>query len=377
MHDGVIPGAFAANVLSRVPNAESKNKDMRSENKRKAPSRRNPRTSFGDWLRYRARAEEEETYLDDEELDNEDLDDKDLEDLDDEEGYEDDCGCDAQEDELPDDGEDDPEEFGDYEEEKELDFDEEDDERAPFPLPDLDGRDVEEESPIPKGRFSDFYRMNSGEEEEEAPGAGEGPGGFEPGQAAASTGTIGGMGSDVPKIERARILMRQLVNKPGITREEIIQQFIDRLPTTESTATSYYEDIAREMGLSGDDEDINKNLGGDEAGEEEPVDELPGDTTQELSQEEIDAQDPDAQGITRTVANSHLVYKRQMEDGKFEELWIYNIGDKMEDSLSIRREILSGTDIPRGHTRSEDGQQSYTLHTMGNAQLLHITGLAN
>ena len=185
------------------------------------------------------------------------------------------------------------------------------------------------------------------------------------------------MGSDVPKIERARILMRQLVNKPNITREEIIQQFIDRLPTTESTATSYYEDIAREMGLNNDNEERPENLGGDDSDDEGPVDELPGDNTQELSQEEIDSQDPDSQGISRSVANAHLVYKRQAEDGKFEELWVYNIGDKMEDSLTVRREILSGTDIPRGHTKSEDGQQSYTLTTMGNAQLLQVTGLAN
>ena len=370
MHDGVIPGAFTSNVITRVPNGESANKDMKAENRRKAPSRRGPRTSFSDWLRYRARAEEEETYLDDEELDNEDLDDEDLEDLDDED-YEDDDFVDSEEDDFSDDDEDDPEEYEDYEDEKELDFDD-DDERAPFPLPDL-GRDVEDESPIPQGRFSDFYRMNQGEEEEEAPQQ-DAPGGFEPGQA---VGTIGGMGSNVPKIERARILMRQLVNKPGITRDEIIQQFIDRLPTTESTATSYYEDIAREMGLSGNDDEIASNLGGDEGGEEEPVEELPGDNVQQLSQEEIDAQDPNAQGINRTVDRAHLVFKRQMEDGKFEELWIYNIGDKMEDSLNVRREILSGTDIPRGHTRSEDGQQTYTLHTMGNAQLLHITGLAN
>jgi len=363
MHDGVTPGAFSANVITRIPNAESPNSDMKAQNKRKAPKKRGPRTSFGDWLRLRARAEEEETDRDDD-LDIEDLDDEDLEgdeELDDE--Y-----SDAEADELPDDGEDDPEEFDDYEREKELDFDDEDDERAPFPIT-KDRMGGDEEEPPLTGRFKDFYRMD-GEEEQEA----DAPGGFEPGQAA--VGTIGGMGSDVPKIERARILMRQLVNKPGIDRDTIIQEFMKRLPTTESTATSYYEDIAREMGLMGKDE--AGNMAGDEStGEDEPVDSLPGDNTQQLSQEEIESQDPNAQGLIRTVDKAHLVFKRQMEDGKFEELWVYNLGDKIHDSLNVRRDILGGTDIPRGHTRSEDGHQSYTLHTLGNAQLLHVTGLAN
>lgn len=355
MHDGVIPGTFSANVIKRIPNEEEDNKDMKSQNRRNAPSRRMRRTSFSDWLRFRTRAEDEEYSDDDEKFGDEDLDD---EELDGEKKLEepDPFADEDDPEECPSigDEEDDPEEFDDFDEEKELDFD---DEGSPFPLP--------------AGRFKDFYRMDSsdGMEEEEE----DTPGGFEPGQA---VGTIGGMGSDVPKIERARILMRQLVNKPGITREEIIQQFKDRLPTTDSTATSYYEDIAREMGLTGKDPESNMDHGGG-TGADEPVEELPGDNTQELSQEQIASQDPNGQGIMRTVDKAHMVYKRQMEDGKFEELWVYNSGDRINDALAVRREILSGTDIPRGHTKSEDGQQSYTLTTMGNAQLLHVTGLAN
>jgi hypothetical protein len=372
MRDGVIPGTFSSKVLSTVPNTISSD-DTKKENRRKSLKYRDIRTSFADWLRMRARAEEEELWdTDDTNDDNdEDLEDAELDDIDDED-Y--DSGCDDYDECDYDDNEDDPEEFDDFDEEKELEFDDEEHERAPFPLP---HRDDDGFSDISAGRFKDFYRMSAGEEEQE-----EAPGGFTPGEA---VGTIGGMGSDVPKIERARILMRQLVNNPNVTRDDIIEQFIKRLPTTEETAKSYYEDIAREMGLNKKDDDIGGLQGGedDDDDDEGPVDELPGDTTQELSQEEIDAQDPNSQGIIRTVTNAHLVFKRQMEDGKFEELWIYNIGgpkkesSKIEDSLSVRREILSGTDIPRGHTKSEDGQQAYTLHTMGNAQLLHITGLAN
>ncbi len=355
MHDGVIPGAFSANVITRIPNEESPNSDMKKQNQRKAPKKRGPRKSFGDWLRLRAQAEEEE-YLDDEELEDEELDDEEFDEYPDSE----------EDDDLRDD-EDDPEEFDDYEREKELDFDD-DEERAPFPLPKSRSHDEEDGVSGLTGRFSDFYRMSGEEEQEDAPG------GFEPGQAA--VGTASAMGQKVSKKDKARAIMRQLASKPGITRDEMIQELIRQLPTTDSTATSYYEDIAREMGLMGNKggEDMAQEPG---MGDEGPVDELPGDTEQQLSQEEIDAQDPNAQGMIRTVDKAHLVFKRQMEDGKFEELWVYNLGDKIHDSLNVRREILGGTDIPRGHTRSEDGHQTYTLHTLGNAQLLHITGLAN
>ena len=371
MHDGVIPGSFTANVLTRVPNVKDYgSEDMKKQNRRNAPERKT-RPSFLRWLQ--ARAEEEEKILsnlddlDDDELDDEELDDIDDEELPDEE-Y-DDSPC-YDEDDLDDE---DPQEFDDFDEEKELDF--EDDDRAPFPVTRgnrfkdfYNGDDDEGGEESRAGRLTDFYRMDGEEEQEE-----NAPGGFEPGQA---LGTIGGMGSNVPKIERARILMRQLINKPGITRDDIIEEFKRRLPTTDSTAISYYEDIAREMGLTGHaDEDLSAAAGD---GEDEMAGEMPGEeTAMTMPQEEIDAQDPNAQGMIRTVPKAHLVFKRQQGDGKFEELWVFNLGDKIHDALNIRREILSGTDIPRGHTRSEDGNQSYTLQTMGNAQLMHITGLAN
>lgn len=376
MHDGVMPSSFTANQLQKVPNEKEGKEDMKKENRRKGARRPRNYVSFTNWLRYRARAEEEEMSHEelDAELRDEELDDEDELDFDEMEKEEDPEMDDYEdlEDESDDELEDedsDPEEFDDYGEERELDFD--DDSSAPFPIGSLtnfyrmDDEDGEEDydEEEPTSGFSDFYRDR--EEEEEAPG------GFDPGQAVG--GNAGGMGK--PAIERAHILFRQVMNLPDMNREKMIQLFMQKLGITESTAISYYEDIAREMGLYDRDED--ERMGGEDTEEEAPVDQLPGDTVQELSQEEIDAQDPNAQGIKRTVANAHMVYKRQQEDGTFEELWIYNIGDKMDDSLSIRREILSGTDIPRGHTRSEDGKQSYTLQTMGNAQMLHITGLPN
>ena len=80
--------------------------------------------------------------------------------------------------------------------------------------------------------------------------------------------------------------------------------------------------------------------------------------------------------IIRTVNGAHLVYKRQAEDGTFNELWVYNT-DNMQGELKIRRDILAGTDIPQNQTQSEDGSQHYTLQTLGNGQILYIQGLPN
>lgn len=91
-----------------------------------------------------------------------------------------------------------------------------------------------------------------------------------------------------------------------------------------------------------------------------------------------DMVNPDRQGMIRVVADAHLVYKREQPDGFYEELWIYNIGkDVASDNIKIKQNILAGTDIPNNSTQSEDGTQSYTLWTCGNAQLLKITGLPN
>ena len=85
----------------------------------------------------------------------------------------------------------------------------------------------------------------------------------------------------------------------------------------------------------------------------------------------------DRQGVIRTAPNAHLIYKRQSEEGNYDELWIYNTGADMKDELEIRRNILAGTDIPTNRTKSDDGTQLYTLSSMGNAQYLHIRGLPN
>lgn len=98
--------------------------------------------------------------------------------------------------------------------------------------------------------------------------------------------------------------------------------------------------------------------------------------------DDIATNDPDAadsnqdfQGEIRTVRGANLVFKRKMDDGNFEELWIYNVGNDIKRETQIRRAILAGTDIDPGSQESKDGQQRADTSTAGNVQFLHIVGL--
>lgn len=106
---------------------------------------------------------------------------------------------------------------------------------------------------------------------------------------------------------------------------------------------------------------------GETTPEEEPVDDL------EADPENID---PNRQGIIRVVPNAHLVYKREQPDGFYEEMWIYNI-DPHLNPVELKNAILADTDIPTNATQSEDGSQSYSIWTCGNAQMLKVTGIPN
>lgn len=114
-----------------------------------------------------------------------------------------------------------------------------------------------------------------------------------------------------------------------------------------------------------DDEDMEDEDFGDEDYEDFDFSEL----------DDQEEDDPDRQGIIRTVPNAHLVYKRSEEDGTFTELWIYNVGEDFEEELQTRRAILAGTDIENNKMMSPDGQQKFSVWTAGNAQLLQVTGL--
>lgn len=99
-----------------------------------------------------------------------------------------------------------------------------------------------------------------------------------------------------------------------------------------------------------------------------------------LSPEEMDKaadgeEENDFQGNIRTVRGANLVFKRKTEDGNFEELWVYNVGNDMKRETQIRRAILSGTDIDPTSQSSKEGEQYAETSSMGNVQFLHIVGL--
>lgn len=148
-----------------------------------------------------------------------------------------------------------------------------------------------------------------------------------------------------------------------------------------------------EDNLLGDEtgeEDLLDDTGGEDTGEEDMGEEGDLEPNPEEGQDfdpeddqELDqvagkaTENPDRQGVLRAVKGAHLVYKRETEDGTYEELWVFNGGDSVSKNLDTRKAILAGTDIPTNKTASPDGKQQYTLWTAGNAELLNIVGLPN
>lgn len=80
----------------------------------------------------------------------------------------------------------------------------------------------------------------------------------------------------------------------------------------------------------------------------------------------------------RIVPGAYMVYKKEVGTGDFEELWIYKVDpDNFDPKDTPLKAILAGTDIPVNSNTSEDGTQTYSLWTAGNAQYVHIRGLPN
>lgn len=192
------------------------------------------------------------------------------------------------------------------------------------------------------------------------------------------------------KKSQAKALYRNF-KRQGLTKQEMVSRFEEVLGVTNSTAISYYERIAKEFGDTGNKDDpVTVGMGpaggagelpGGAGGAGEMGMGAFGDADPEEEAPDVmepqEWQDPNRQGTIRRVKNAHLVYKRQSDDGTFEELWIYKQGDKFDDELEIRRDILAGTDIPVNKTQSDDKRQQSDTWTSGNVQMLRITGLTN
>lgn len=135
--------------------------------------------------------------------------------------------------------------------------------------------------------------------------------------------------------------------------------------------------ISRDRKKNPDETDPTNQSIDDQYGADDPNDQEDfGDEQGEMGDEQ-EWDDPNYQGSIRKIDNAHLVYKRQQEDGTFDELWQYNLGDDFKKELQVRRAILAGTDIPINKMRSPDNNQTYELWTVGNGQLLHVKGLPN
>lgn len=106
---------------------------------------------------------------------------------------------------------------------------------------------------------------------------------------------------------------------------------------------------------SGEADELDDSLGGDE--EEQPE------------------EDPNFQGVIRTVKGANLVYKRQMPDNTFTELWIMNVGNDMKKESQTKRAIIAGTDVDAQSQQSQDGKQNMELYTVGNVQFCELSGL--
>lgn len=192
-------------------------------------------------------------------------------------------------------------------------------------------------------------------------------------------------GGDETQFANAGKLFQTLINQK-LSRGKIIAQFEKNLGVTNSTAVSYYQRLAKDAGLTNagaDQLQQSTTPGMGMGGVQDPAAVAGGQTGAEALPQETNVtgtevpNDPNRQGLVRTVKGAHLVYKRKNEEGTFDELWVFGTGGGMEDSLKVRRAILAGTDIPPRATKSQNGAQSYTLKTLGNGQLCQIRGLPN
>jgi hypothetical protein len=134
---------------------------------------------------------------------------------------------------------------------------------------------------------------------------------------------------------------------------------------------------AEDFDLQDDPEQSVDDMGDhnpDEFSLDEPSEDNPMDIDSGMGGED-EEQDQDFQGLIRTVRGACLVYKRKDENGTFEELWIYNVGQNLKQETIIRKAILAGTDINPNTQESDDGQQKAKTYTIGNVQYLNITGM--
>ena len=140
-----------------------------------------------------------------------------------------------------------------------------------------------------------------------------------------------------------------------------------------------YEENDINVKRKDDDEENPDEYADNQQGENNEFDDENQDDTDpdELDQYGNDANEgQERQGNVRYVKDAHLVSRRQTDDGKFDELWIFNTKDQApRRSDYIISDILKGTDIPANEISSDDGSQDYLIWNVGNIQMVKVRGL--
>lgn len=80
------------------------------------------------------------------------------------------------------------------------------------------------------------------------------------------------------------------------------------------------------------------------------------------------------EGKTRRVPRAKMLWKRKDENGLFTERWMY-LAQSIDDIVTIKRNILSETDIPVNKTVSPSGEQGFVMEQFGDVVFITISGL--
>lgn len=197
--------------------------------------------------------------------------------------------------------------------------------------------------------------------------------------------------------DRARTLLKPMLAKGTFNMADMQAVMKRKLGTADATTDTYYHMLVKELGYKKEPDEIEDGEDIPEAPtEDEDVEEEDptGSGNGEAAEPEFDEDgnlivDPESleddqfvikddlhrQGVIRRVDKAHLIKKTKNDGGLFDELWVYNTTDNMRDSLNIKKEILSATDIAPNTNSSEDGSQKYSMHTMGDMTYIEIMNL--
>lgn len=181
-----------------------------------------------------------------------------------------------------------------------------------------------------------------------------------------------------------------VITKLLTLKREIDEILSDMGYSSENTEGAEFDDSEFDFDSNADESDgtdddfefdFDGNGFGDTEGEKENQEGEFGDEGENaefsFEKESLAPEDENFQGNVRSVAGANLVYKRKTEDGNFEELWVYSVGNDIRKETQVRKAILAGTDIVPSQRESEDGEQRSETTTLGNVQYLKIFGLPN